>query len=310
MATADVCVICNPSAGRGRARQRLLRFRRVLGARVELRPTRRPGHAEELALQAAREGFATVVAAGGDGTVHEVANGLVRAGPTTANLAVLPIGSANDYAVALGLDADWWMRPDAAVGPGRVDVGVARSGGQSRYFVNGLGLGFNGAVTREARRIRGLQGVPLYGVALLQALCFHFTHPMMTVRLDDDPPRTGPTLALSLALGRREGNFVVAPDARLDDGLFDYVHAGALTRRSLLGFVPGLITGRLPTHPAVARGRCRRATLHSEAPLTVHLDGEFFCLEEDGLHDLEVELLPGALGVFRRTADGEARPGF
>jgi diacylglycerol kinase family enzyme len=304
--TADVCVIYNPSAGRGRAAERLKRFRRVLGERVELRPTNGPGHAEELALEAARDGFATVAAAGGDGTVHEVANGLVRAGPTGTNLAVLPVGSANDYAVALGLGADWWLRPDPEVGPRRVDVGVVRSGSRSRYFINGLGLGFNGEVTREAGRIRGLQGVALYGMALLRSLCFHFTHPVMTLRLDDEPPRTGPTLAVSLALGRREGNFVVAPDARLDDGLFEYVHAGALTRRNVLGFVPGLITGRLPTHPAVARGRCRKATLHSEAPLTVHLDGEFFCLPEEGLHDLEVELLPGALGVFRRATDGKA----
>ena len=108
-------------------------------------------------------------------------------------------------------------------------------------------------------------------------------------------------LGLSLALGRREGNFVVAPQASLDDGLFDYVHGGAATRWELLVFMAQVAVQRLPTdHPFVRMGRCSRATLHSETPLIVHLDGEFFCQPEDGVHDLEVELLPRALRVFRR----------
>jgi diacylglycerol kinase family enzyme len=110
-----------------------------------------------------------------------------------------------------------------------------------------------------------------------------------------------PTLALSLAIGRREGNFTVAPDARLDDGLFDYVHAGPLPRRALLAFLPGLVTGRLHIdHPAIWTGHCRQARAHSEKPLIVHTDGEFFCLPEEGIRDIDVELLPGALRVLGR----------
>src|SRR5262245_54024018 len=103
MSRADVCVIFNPSAGRGQARRHLDRLRRALGTRGEFRPTRSPGHAEELARQAALDGFPFVAAAGGDGTVHEVVNGLLQADRPEAVLAVLPIGSANDYADSLGL---------------------------------------------------------------------------------------------------------------------------------------------------------------------------------------------------------------
>ena len=171
----------------------------------------------------------------------------------------------------------------------------------SRYFVNGFGAGFNGLVTRESRRIRRLRGLALYGLAVLRVILFQYVTPTTTVRLDDGDPLTAPTLGLSLALGRREGNFVVAPQAQIDDGLFDYVHGGALTRGGLLLFMAQMAAQRLQTdHPLVRMGRCRRATLHSEAPLIVHTDGEFFCLPEDGLHDLEVELLPRALRVFRR----------
>src|SRR5262249_12236036 len=142
----DVCVIFNPASGKGRGRARLESLSRVLGGRAEFRPTSRPGDGEALAFDAAMSGFTTVIAAGGDGTVHEVANGLLRAGPTDAVLAVVPVGSANDYAYSLGLDTGWWQRRDPSVGVRAVDVGVVRSGERSRYFINGLGLGFNGAV--------------------------------------------------------------------------------------------------------------------------------------------------------------------
>jgi diacylglycerol kinase family enzyme len=253
---------------------------------------------EELAREAALAGFAVVAAAGGDGTVHEVANGLLRAGRPETILAVLPLGSANDYAHSLGLDRKWWLRHDPQVTGRMVDVGVARSPGRQRFFVNGLGLGFNGWVTLESRRIHHLRGMLLYGLALLRALWYRHTAPSMAIRFDDEAERVVPTLALSLALGRREGNFVVAPDAQLDDGRFDFVHAGAMSRLRMLSFLPGLALGRLPAHPLIRRGTCRRVLLRSSEPLLVHLDGEFFCLPKDDVCELEVELLPGALRVL------------
>src|SRR5262245_63292581 len=133
---AQQCVIYNPTAGYGRAKRHLDSLRRALEERAEFLPTQGPGHAEELALAAARAGFPLVGAAGGDGTVHEVANGLLRAGGAEAALAPFPIGSANDYAHSLGLMPVWWTRPGAAVAVRPVDVGVARApGGRERYFV-------------------------------------------------------------------------------------------------------------------------------------------------------------------------------
>ena len=128
---------------------------------------------------------------------------------------------------------------------------------------------------------------------MLRVIFYHYTCPVTTVCFDDGEPTVAPMLGLSLALGRREGNFVVAPRAELDDGLFDYVYGGAANRWDLLVFMAQMAAQRLrDDHPFVRMGRCRRATLHSETPLIVHLDGEFFCLPEDGVHDLEVELLP------------------
>jgi diacylglycerol kinase family enzyme len=304
MSGPEMCVIHNPTSGRGRGKDWLNHLRRHLGARAEFWPTTATGQAEELALKAATQGFPVVAAAGGDGTVHEVANGLLRAGCPDTTLAVFPLGSANDYAHSLGLRPRWWLHPDPHIVARRVDAGLARSGDHSRYFVNGLGLGFNGAVTLESRRIRHLQGLALYGAALIRALFFRFRQPVMSVILDGSE-RRGPTLALSLALGNREGNFVIAPEARLDDGLFDYLHVGPLRRRDMLPRLPGLFAGRFrPVHPSIWTGRCRQASVHADEPLTVHVDGEFFCLPEQGRRDLEVTLLPGALRVLGRLPAG------
>lgn len=303
MAGPDMCVIFNPTAGRRRLAEHLDRFRKELGPNFEPLPTQRAGHAEELAYEAVHLGFTVVAAAGGDGTVHEVANGLLRAGRPDVILRVIPLGSANDYAHCLDLEhRNGSGKRELQVR--RVDVGLARGqDGRQRYFINGLGLGFNGAVTRESRRIRYVRGLPLYSLALLRALCYQFRCVPMTVAYDGQE-RCAPTLALTVNIGRREGNFVLAPDALLDDGLFDYVQAGDLKRWELLRLLPALIRGRLPKdHPHIWTGRCHEVRVRSTEPLTVHLDGEFFCLPQDRIRELDVRLLPRALAVL--TGVGE-----
>jgi diacylglycerol kinase family enzyme len=294
----DVCVIFNPTAGRRRLSDHLDRFRREFGPGFEPRPTARAGHAEELAFEAAQAGFPVIAAAGGDGTVHEVANGLLRANRPNVALRVVPIGSANDYADTLERES---QNGHADAPFRRVDVGaVVGDDGRQRYFVNGLGLGFNGAVTLESRKIRHLRGVPLYSLAMLRALCYQFRCPELSITFDGQE-RKVPTLALTVNLGRREGNFVMTPEARLDDGLFDYLQAGALKRWELLRFLPAIITGRLPTdHPQIWTGRCRQVVVQSREPLIVHLDGEFFCVPKDGVRRIDVKVLPGALNVAAR----------
>lgn len=294
MPQADLCVIFNPAAGKHRGRARLAKIRQKWGAHVEFRPTQQAGHAVELAEQAAREGFAVVAAAGGDGTAHEVLNGLMRVRNPAVQFTILPIGSANDYAFSLGLEQRH------APPPRTVDVGLVRAaGGKSAYFGCCLGMGFNGSVTAESRRIRRLQGVFLYGMAALRSLVHHFRAPSMTLLIDDEPPWTVPTLLFSTLVGKREGGFPIAPQAVLDDGLFDLVHAADLSRLEVLYFLPRLaLFGPPADYPKVRQGRCKRVTLHSEAPLIAHVDGEMFCVREDGIHELQIELVPRALPVL------------
>ena len=294
---AGTCVIYNPAAGRGRAERLLKALPPTLAADVELRPTAHAGHAEALAREAANEGFAKVVAAGGDGTVHEVANGVLRSGRDTV-FSVWPIGSANDFAFTLGMDV-WWRRHDQnpPTETLAIDVGRAVAGTCERYFVCNLGVGFNGMVNGEARNTIWLKGLPLYAWAFVKSMVKHFDTPTMSIRFDDRAVTT-PTLALSVLNGQREGNFPLRPNASLTDGLLDYMHATRLTRWHLVRYLPAMVRGRLPEkHKLLALGRARHIEVKSDAPLCVHADGEFVCVPGDGVRELTVVVLTARLKV-------------
>ena len=295
----DACVIYNPAAGRGRT----LRLIRRLGrqsAGFDFRATDGPGGGAVAAEKAIAAGHTTIIAAGGDGTVHEVANGVLRSGKPDVVFGVWPAGSANDYAYALNLDADWPLWPNwrKRLSVMRVDVGRVTGGRRERFFVNGLGVGFNASVTLEAHRIRRLRGMALYGAAFVLAVSKHFVSPPLVVTIDGTS-RELETLALTVSLGKREGGFLVTPKAQLDDGRFDYVHAGRLGRFEALKMLPRIATGTLPDdHQLIRQGRCEAVRVRGEEPLRVHADGEFFCLPDDQVREIAVDLLPRAICVL------------
>jgi diacylglycerol kinase (ATP) len=292
------CVIYNPVAGRGRAEKLLKELPSELLKDAELRPSQRPGHSTELAREAAEAGFSKIIAAGGDGTVHEVANGILQSASREAVFSIWPIGSANDYAYSLGL-IEWWKRRGEKLPTETLDVDVGRvmAPGREVFAVNCLGVGFNGMVTIEARKCHWLKGMPLYGWAFLKAMVKHFAKPTMKIRFDEKEIVT-PTLALSVLNGQREGNFPLRPAASLTDGMFDYMHATKLKRYHLIRYLPAMATGRLPeNHPLLHLGSARRFEIQSEAPLCVHADGEFVCVPSDGVKEVSVEVVPQRLKV-------------
>jgi len=285
-------------------------LRDSLHADLALWPTDRAGHAVDLATRAAEEGFAKIIAAGGDGTVHEVANGVLRSPRRDLIFSVWPVGSANDYAYSIGMDV-WWKKRHEALPTEiiEVDVGRVTAGKKEEFFVCNLGVGFNGMVNGEARQTRWLAGMPLYAWAFLKAMVKHFATPTMTIRFDDREV-TSPTLALSVLNGQREGNFPLRPNASLTDGLFDYMDATRLTRGHLIRYLPAMATGRLPEgHRLIHLGRAKRIEVRSEAPLCIHADGEFICEPHDGLTEAAIEVVPRRLRVevFRPSATSPSR---
>jgi diacylglycerol kinase family enzyme len=289
------CVIFNPVAGRSRAQRRLARFRQRY-PRAEFWPTEFPEHGVEFARLACEHGYSIIAAAGGDGTVHDVANGILQSNRDDVTLAVVPIGSANDYAYSLARQFGVSTLDDEHGAP--VDVGsVTAAGGRESFFVVSLGLGLSARVTLEARQVSRLQGKALYALAVWRAVKAHQSSDF-TVQFDGGPPTRTPTLLLSAMLCEREGNFVLAPNARLDDGLFDVVSAAPMGRLRVLGLLPRIALAGVPmNHPKIAHRRCHTLIVQSTTPLAAHTDGEMLCTPADGVHDVTIHLLPARLRV-------------
>src|SRR5207237_107961 len=133
-----------------------------------------------------------------------------------------------------------------------------------------------------------------------RALWYDYRCPRLEIRIDDNTLLRGPTLTFSVLVGRREGGFVLAPRASMCDGWLDYVYAGDLSRWEIVKFLPSVaLSGPPRDHPKVKSGRCRKIKLTSQAPLVVHLDGESFCVPEDNVRSLEIEVVPQALTIAR-----------
>jgi diacylglycerol kinase family enzyme len=290
----SACVIFNPAAGRRRAKRRLDRFRQAHEGRATFLATEYAGHAVELARRAAEDRFTTIAAAGGDGTAHDVANGVLQSGKDVI-FAVVPIGSANDYAHSFVRQFGETPLEDGDAH--LADVGaVTAADGRQKFFIEGLGLGLAGLVTMESRRIEHLQGLALYGLAAWRALKSSPIPPEIEISIDGEGWITQPTLMLSLLLGRREGNFVLAPDALLDDGYFDMAHAKNIGRWEALRMLPRLaMFGPARNHPELVQRRCRSLGVRAASPFAVHTDGELFCTPDEGVREIEVQLLPKRL---------------
>jgi diacylglycerol kinase (ATP) len=313
-AVKRILVIVNPAAGRGRA-QRLwpavARALRAAGVDFDVATTHAAHEAIALAERGARE-YAAVIAAGGDGTVHEVANGLLRAAEDggAAALGVLPLGSGDDFAklippqAAVGARALDWTAVVAKIARGEVrrfDAGEIEAEGadgatQRRYFANGMDVGFGAQGAANATAMPAwLKGRAAYFGALAKTL-LDYQRLRLTLRCDDAPPESCEATIAAVMNGRCFGSsFWVCPEARPDDGLLDVMLADALGRVAILRLVPRVMRGTHRTHPRVRMLRVRRIVFESELPVAVEADGE---LPFPAVRRVAVRVLPGALPVL------------
>lgn len=289
----NIKLIINPRAGRGKAARLGADIATYLarhGFDCEAHITNDRGHATELARDAAREGAECVAIAGGDGSVLETVNGLMQAGASTP-LAVLPVGTGNDFAKML--DAHDWITVCDRLAMGHVrsmDVGECNG----LYFANGIGIGFDAKVARIANRIRWLRGKAVYGLALARTLAFHHHNPEVRITTDEGSTVMRATM-LAAANGRvYGGSFRIAPGASIGDGLLDVVFAEDFSRMRILGLVPAVLGGRHLDLPGVHFRRSRELLVECELPLPVHADGEML---EQGTEKLHIRVHRGALQV-------------
>lgn len=303
-------IITNPIAGRGTAERAIPRVESLLGQYgldFELVRTERPWHAAELAKEAVRDGYDVIVAMGGDGTANEVLNGLLlakEAGDGNGVMGVLCVGRGNDFAYGVGIPSGL-EEGCSVLAQGRkrmIDVGrTVVDSSQSRFFGNGVGIGFDAVVGFEAAKMKHLHGFLSYLVAALKTLFIYYKAPTVQIECNGQT-WTQPSLMVSVMNGRRMGGgFMMAPEAEPDDGRFDLCIAGMASRLRVLSLMGHFMKGTQMGEDPIRMERSARVIVTAvEGVLPAHADGETLCTEG---RRMELEILSNGLEILTERAE-------
>ena len=288
-------IIINPTAGSGRS----ARYRRMIEDRLRnegishrFHETRYPGDGIRLARQMTtsdkQDGF-DIVAMGGDGTLHEVLNGI--ADPSKVRLGIIPCGSGNDFAAVAGIPITAEGALDVLLGCEARFTDYLECGGVRG--INAIGTGIDVEILRRYSRMKLLKGSPAYLASLLLTL-FSYRAKQFSER-EAGESRSHSALIACAGNGRRIGGGIpVCPEAVIDDGLMDIVIVDDVPRRSIPGGLVKLLKGQILKLPGTTCRRNSRLHLESEGPMPVQIDGEIY---EDLPFDVRV--MSGALRVYR-----------
>jgi YegS/Rv2252/BmrU family lipid kinase len=296
-------IILNPSAGKGKAAKqqpKIDRFLRRMGLSYEIMLTKGPGDALDIARNLPLAGDDVTVAAGGDGTCNEVVNGLLnRAAPPELPpiLGILPVGRGNDFSSTPGISGDIdkalntliqrKLRP--------LDAGFVKGGffPEGRYFVNGVGIGFDTKVGFAAARMKLKSGLA-YAAGALVHIARYEPSPLLRIRYGEQEATMNAAI-VSIMNGRRMGgSFYMGPNALLDDGALDICFVRhPPTRWKLIYTVLHYPRGTQAECEGVYTGRASHFELSAlEGGMAAHCDGETVCYDGDSL---EISCVPGAL---------------
>ena len=283
-------IIANPVSGRGRARRTGERVADLLhkrGVYVDLMMSGAPGDCERLAREALARGVRQVAACGGDGTVHEVVNGLAN---SDAFLGVVPCGRGTDLARALGLSRDVKDVVNTLVhGVDRaIDLGKVGD----RFFATVASLGFDTVVAQRARsRPSRLGGTASYCLAVLRTLS-GYRSPFVRLRGDFGVFEGRILLAATANAPFYGSGIKIAPDAIVDDGVLDVCIVADVSCWTVLRMFLCTYSGAHVGHSAVRVVQTRTLQIESDDPLWIFADGEPMCEVP-----AKIEVVPGALKV-------------
>jgi YegS/Rv2252/BmrU family lipid kinase len=291
-----IAFVVNPRAGRGRGAVLARELPAMVAARglqADILATDEPGHAVELARGAAASHDA-VVAVGGDGTAHEVVNGVAE---SDAAFGLLPMGTGNDLALALGVPGDPGAALDLLASGAERRIDLARFDDDRspvRWFANSLGLGFEAQVTIESRKVKLLRGFPVYLWAVARALG-GLRCPDLRITADGRVFE-GRRLLLCIGNGPRVGGgFWLTPDARNDDGWLDLCIVEAMGRGNVMRRLPRALKGSHTGESWATMLRAREIRIESRDGFPFHADGE---VVDTGRNRLAVTIVPQALKVI------------
>ena len=305
-------VIYNPVAGRGRVKRHWLEVERALvdaSVDFDVAITTAPLDAVSFAEKAPDQ-YTAVIAVGGDGTVHEVVNGLLRASGEgeTITLGVIPLGSGDDFAKVIppetqigGKVFDWQVAVEKiAQGNTKLfDVGQLMndpSDSNPQYFMNGMDIGFGAQAALNFSTVPSfLSGMAAYLAAIMKTLIdYHI--PEVSIQIDDQPPFEQPTTMTVVTNGRCFGSgFWVCPDAVVDDGLLNVMVADGIGRAKILNLIPKIMKGIHTNESILKNFLAKRVVIQSGKPFVVEADGE---VPYPQTTHLEVQVLKRKLRVI------------
>ncbi len=302
-----VKLILNPMADMGRAWKTANDLRPIaqeFKGELTWSGTVYPTHAIELAKQAAEEGCDLVVAMGGDGTVHEVINGLMQVPENTRPmLGVVPIGSGNDFAYSMGVTQksaralDHILKADVIQA---IDIGqMTDEHGRTEYFDNTIGIGFDAIVTIRSHKLPIVKGFLMYLTAVIQTIILNHDPAKLKIETESEQWETS-ALMVTLCNGPREGGgFMLSPNSKNDDGKFEYVIVNKVSRGMMFRLVPEFMNGTHMRFKQIRMGEFKKINISSDRPLYIHADGEIFTSFGSNLRKASFEVLPQALKVVK-----------
>jgi len=299
-------VIVNPTSRRGKAADQIPLIEKRLSEYAldfDLVRTQKAGHAIQLAAQAATAGYDVVIGARGDGTINEVVNGLMLARKTEQHqpvLGIISIGTGND--LIFGLAQEQGVDPACALitkdSRRRIDIGhiIADEAPDGRYFANGLGIGFDAAGGVLAEKIKWPRGFLAYLIAALQNIFLYYSAPTLEMLIDEEK-FSMPALLVSVMNGRRvAGGFQTAPNALVDDGLFDICIAAEVSRPRMLTLLPLFLKGTQINEPEIQMKQAKKLKISAlEGSMPIHTDGEVICQQSKAA---SIEIFPDALEII------------
>ena len=294
-------VILNPYSNRWNSQKRWPEAEAALkaaGVKFDLAVSERKGQLIELAAQAVREKFSPIIVAGGDGSVGDVANGLIQASESAKEavgpLGIMPTGSANDIVYALGLPTD--LNEAARVIANGKTRAMDLGRFNDKYFVNNSGAGLEPYVTLKHEKIHWIKGIARYLVAAVQSI---MDKPEWVGKIKwDDGEYAGKFSFISIGNGRRTGGFFMTPHADPFDGKLTLAFGYRATRLGLFQALPRAFNedkGSYVELEGMREVHTTKISLHLESPSPAHTDGE---LLPNWIQDFEYEILPRKLNVL------------
>ncbi|MGI6151563.1 MAG: diacylglycerol/lipid kinase family protein [Christensenellales bacterium] len=290
----NTCFILNPVAGKGRSKPALAKARAVFdaaGKTYEVFESLCPGHAVELARDAAQQGFDLVVSVGGDGTVCEVAQGLIH---SRAVMGIIPGGTGNDYRRCLNIPKDATKAAKTLLSGNVRTVDCM----QVDEFV-GLNIstvGFDSEVVRHSKRYARFGGLS-YLLAVLYTVP-RYSSPDIRVCIDGELSFSGPRFLVAAGNGTHYGGGMrVLPDSDPADGLLDICIIDSVrVPQDYFSLLPKVIRGtyKKANRSEIHTLRARSITIQSDSPLTLNLDGTLF----DDRYSISMEVIPAALRII------------